>query len=71
MPIEGAVAMTTQDIITEDLILKGRPFEEEGLKSFKSAKSDFEKFYLVQLMELTFGNISKASELSGKYRADL
>ncbi|EFK05648.1 sigma-54 interaction domain protein [delta proteobacterium NaphS2] len=69
--IEGAVAMTTQDIITEDLILKGRPFEEEGLKSFKSAKSDFEKLYLVQLMELTQGNISKASELSGKYRADL
>jgi two-component system, NtrC family, response regulator GlrR len=69
--VEGAVAMTTQDIITEDLILKGRPFEDEGLKSFKSAKSDFEKLYLVQLMELTFGNISKASELSGKYRADL
>ncbi|MCF8130198.1 MAG: sigma-54 dependent transcriptional regulator [Deltaproteobacteria bacterium] len=69
--VEGAVAMTTQDIITEDLILKGRPFEDEGLKSFKSAKSDFEKRYLVQLMELTFGNISKASELSGKYRADL
>lgn len=69
--VEGAVAMTTQDIITEDLILKGRPFEDEGLKSFKSAKSDFEKFYLVQLMELTQGNISKASELSGKYRADL
>jgi two-component system response regulator GlrR len=69
--VEGAVAMTTQDIITEDLILKGRPFEDEGLKSFKSAKSDFEKFYLVQLMELTLGNISKASELSGKYRADL
>ena len=69
--VEGAVAMTTQDIITEDLILKGRPFEEEGLKSFKNAKSDFEKLYLVQLMELTLGNISKASELSGKYRADL
>jgi len=69
--VEGAVAMTTQDIITEDLILKGRSFENEGLKSFKTAKGDFERLYLVQLMELTQGNISKASELSGKYRSDL
>ena len=69
--VEGAVAMTTQDIITEDLILKGRPFEDEGLKPFRNAKSDFERLYLAQLMELTQGNITKASELSGKYRADL
>ena len=69
--VEGAVAMTTRDIITEDLILKGRPFETEGLKPFRNAKSDFERFYLVQLMELTHGNITRASEQSGKYRADL
>ncbi|MCP4272020.1 MAG: two-component system response regulator GlrR, partial [Gammaproteobacteria bacterium] len=32
---------------------------------------DFEKDYLIQLIELTQGNVTQAAKLAGKYRADL
>ena len=44
---------------------------DDNLKPFKDAKEAFERSYLVQLMELTRGNISQAAKLAGKYRADL
>jgi two-component system response regulator GlrR len=69
--IECAVAMTKRNIITEDLILQTQNISPEGLKSFKYAKENFEKNYLIQLFELTRGNVSKAAELAGKYRADI
>jgi two-component system response regulator GlrR len=68
--IEFAIAMTQHDVITEDLILQSTDQTHDKLQSLKEAKADFEKNYIVHLMELTGGNISKASELAGKYRAD-
>jgi len=72
--IEGALAMATGKTITEDLILPAVPTNKEDSKripSLRSAKQDFEKNYLVQLLELTGGNVSKAANLAGKHRADL
>jgi len=69
--IECAVAMSHKDIITEELILQTHNLEKGHIKLLKDAKEGFEKDYLVQLIELTQGNISKAAKLSGKYRADL
>lgn len=68
--IEFAMAMTQQNVITDDLILQtgGRPTEQ--IKSLREAKAAFEKSYLIYLLEVTKGNVSKASELAGKYRAD-
>ena len=39
--------------------------------SEQQAKDDFEKNYLIQVMELTQGNVSQAAKIAGKYRADL
>ncbi len=69
--IECAVAMSPKDIITEELILQTHNLEKGRLKLLKDAKEDFEKDYLVQLIELTQGNVSQAAKLAGKYRADL
>jgi two-component system, NtrC family, response regulator GlrR len=69
--IECAVAMTKRDIITQDFILQSQESNPEGLISFKDAKENFEKNYLIQLFELTRGNVSKAAKLAGKYRADV
>lgn len=69
--IECAVAMTKRDIITQDFILQTQDVNSEGLASFKDAKENFEKNYLIQLFELTRGNVSKAAKLAGKYRADV
>jgi len=68
--IEFAMAMNQQDVITEDLILQTSGHSNEQIKPIKEAKAAFEKSYLIYLLALTNGNVSKASELAGKYRAD-
>ncbi|MGB5156865.1 sigma-54-dependent transcriptional regulator [Desulfobacterium sp. N47] len=69
--VEYAVAMTTQDTIGEDMILQTPKNREEGIKPLKEAKNDFEKKYLSNILSISEGNISKAANLAGKYRADL
>jgi len=69
--IESAVAMATSSRITEDLVLPGRNSDPDKIKSFKDAKDEFEKQYLIQLIGMTEGNVSLAAKLAGKYRADL
>ncbi len=69
--IEYAVAMSTQDMITEDLILPAINREsEESIKPLKQSRDAFEKAYLVRLLELTKGNVTSAANMAGKYRAD-
>jgi len=69
--IEYAVAMTQQSWIQEDWILQTRTLQApEPLKSLKESKEAFEKTYLVNLLQISEGNISRAAKLAGKYRAD-
>jgi two-component system response regulator GlrR len=68
--IEYAVALTQQDVISEDMILPAKDLPAEPLKPLKEAREDFEKVYLIRLLELTGGNVSRAAELAGKYRPD-
>ncbi|MDH3328306.1 MAG: two-component system response regulator GlrR, partial [Desulfobulbaceae bacterium] len=68
--IEYAIAMTNNDTLTDDLILQTKDGQSE-LLSLKDARARFEKNYLQNLLEITGGNVSKAAELAGKYRADL
>lgn len=68
--IEFAMAMTEHDVITDELILGGKHLFPEPIESFKIAKDSFEKDYLVNVLSFTQGNISKAAEIAGKYRAD-
>ena len=69
--IEYAVAMTQQNVITEDLLQHQREvLSESALPSLKEAKADFEKGYLIHLLEMTAGNISKAADLAGMSRIE-
>ena len=69
--IEYAVAMTQQSWIQQDWILQTRTLQApEPLKSLKESKEAFEKTYLVNLLQISEGNISRAAKLAGKYRAD-
>jgi two-component system response regulator GlrR len=69
--VESAVAMTDKKIISEDLVLQGKASSPSGPMAFKDAKTEFERQYLIHLMEITEGNVSQAAKLAGKYRADL
>ena len=69
--IEYAVAMTREDVISEDLILPSKAVSmEQTIKPLKEAKNAFEKTYLSRLLEIAQGNVSSAANLAGKYRAD-
>ncbi len=69
--VEYAVAMTQQDTVTEDFILQPKGVHsEEFLKPLKEAKDAYERSYLIHLLEICEGNVSKAAKLAGKYRAD-
>ncbi len=69
--IEYAVAMTREDMISEDLILPSKADPTgKTIKPLKEAKDSFEKSYLIHLLELTNGTVSSAADLAGKYRAD-
>jgi len=68
--IEYAVVMTDTDILTDDLILQNDAGGDSFL-NFQEARTRFEKNYLLNLLKATGGNVSKAAELAGKYRADL
>jgi two-component system response regulator GlrR len=71
--MEFAVAMTQEDIIHENLIFQ---HQNKGaapivtLQPLKEAKDAYEKNYLIHLLSLCKGNISKSAKLAGKYRAD-
>ena len=69
--IEYSVAMTRQDVITEDFILQTKEvIHQEPLKPLREARDAYEKSYLMHLLEICSGNVSKAAKLAGKYRAD-
>ena len=67
--VEYAVAMTRNAIIPEDLLLETKAPSPE-LKTLQEARGEFEKEYLTNLVKLTEGNVTRAAELAGKYRAD-
>jgi len=68
--IEYAVAMAQEDYITEDLLQHQKEISPEKLRPLKEAKANFEKSYIIHLLETTQGNVSQAAKMAGKYRAD-
>ena len=68
--IEYAVAMAQEDYITEDLLQHQKEISPEELRPLKEAKANFEKSYIIHLLETTQGNVSQAAKMAGKYRAD-
>ncbi len=68
--IERAVVMSAQDMITLDL-LPLNPGKTQGtIQPLTEAKESFEREYLRDLLRATEGNISRASQIAGRYRAD-
>ena len=68
--IERAVVMSAQDMITLEL-LPLNPGKTQGtIQPLTEAKETFEREYLRDLLRATEGNISRASQIAGRYRAD-
>jgi two-component system response regulator GlrR len=57
-------------MITADLLPGGAGATDGPIKPLTEAKEEFERNYLKELLELSGGNISRASQMAGRYRAD-
>ncbi|RMH35335.1 MAG: sigma-54-dependent Fis family transcriptional regulator [Nitrospirae bacterium] len=68
--IERAVVMASTDLITLDLIPMASSKVESRLQPLTEAKEAFEREYLKELLRITEGNISRAAQIAGRYRAD-
>ena len=84
--LEYAVTMAEGEVVTEELLFETRAPTAIGaqesarrddllpvdgpLKSLKEARAEFEKAYLVRLLQHSSGSAAKAAEIAGKYRAD-
>lgn len=68
--IEKAVVLSRQDMITPDLLPSVSASAETPLKPLTEAKEEFERTYLKNVLQLTGGNISRAAQFAGRYRAD-
>jgi two-component system response regulator GlrR len=68
--IEKATVMTRQDMITPDLLPSMGISSDSPMKPLTEAKEEFERTYLKNVLQLTGGNISRAAQFAGRYRAD-
>ena len=68
--VEKAVVLSPRDMITADLLPSGNGATDGAIKPLTEAKEEFERNYLKELVELAGGNISRASQMAGRYRAD-
>ncbi len=68
--MEYAVAMSTESLIKEDLIIISRIGGSGPIGTLRDERAQFERDYLRRVLRHTGGNVSKASEIAGKYRAD-
>jgi two-component system response regulator GlrR len=68
--IEKAVVLSSQDMITPDLLPSVTPDTAGHVKPLTEAKEEFARNYLKEVLQLTGGNISRAAQIAGRYRAD-
>jgi two-component system response regulator GlrR len=68
---KGPISQETSKTLEESKEDIGKaPRSREALKTLKESKDNFEKEYLIHLLQISEGNVSKAAKLAGKYRAD-
>jgi len=68
---ERVVALHNNGKIHEDSILPHTETAQSSLSTLTDARNQFERRYLDNLLAHTRGNITKASKIAGRYRADL
>lgn len=68
--IEKAVILSPREMITADLLPGESGAPSRAIKPLTEAKEEFERNYLKELLALSGGNISRASQMAGRYRAD-
>jgi two-component system response regulator GlrR len=69
--IEHAVIMANKNVIATEDIFTDTNILKNTFSSYKDAKKRFEREYIENLLKITKGNVSAASKLAKRYRADI
>jgi two-component system response regulator GlrR len=64
------VALTHGAIITAEIVQQSLGSGSTRLPSFDEARDDFTRTYLVQILQITAGNVSQAARLAKRNRTD-
>ena len=68
--VEQSVTLSTTPIIPAMLVSKAIRNEPEEILSFSGARERFERDYLIELLQMTLGNVSQAADLAKRNRTD-
>lgn len=68
--IEQVTALSTTPIISEGVVAQALSNQDHVLPTFNDARAEFEKRYLIKVMQITEGNASQAARIAGRNRTD-
>jgi len=68
--IEQAVALATTSLVPASLVQEAISDQAQKFTSLEEARRRFEHEYLVQLLKITGGNVTRASRLAGRNRTE-
>jgi two-component system response regulator GlrR len=69
--VEQCVALTHTPIIASHLVEQALSASEQKWPTLSEAKDSFEHQYLLKLLKMTDGNVTRAAELAGRNRTDM
>jgi two-component system response regulator GlrR len=69
--IEQCVALTQTPVISEHLVKQALFETEHAWPTLAEAKDAFEQRYLIKLLKMTEGNVTRAAELAARNRTDM
>ncbi|MDN5936810.1 MAG: sigma 54-interacting transcriptional regulator, partial [Nitrosospira sp.] len=68
--MEQVAILSTTPVISFDLVQQALRGDTPGLPAFADARRDFERGYLVKLLQITGGNVSRAARLAKRNRTE-
>ena len=68
--IEQAVALAATEVIPESLVRQALDVADTALTPLDEARKAFERDYLVRILKITGGNVTKAARLAGRNRTE-
>lgn len=69
--VSQAVSKSTSPVISEALVSEAMDHQERVIPSFNEARAEFERRYLIKLLQITEGNVTHAARIAERNRTDL